>query len=149
TLYQDDGDNVFNAAQDTVVDMKVSLSSGAVGTYSFSGVQPGTYFVVQTPPSGYVQSAPVSPSYYTVKPVSGTNVTKQDFDDFKSASISGTTFSDPVGNGILASGTPLGSVTVNLYRDTNGNGILDAGDATAQAPQVTGTNGLYSFNNLG
>jgi uncharacterized protein (DUF2141 family) len=149
TLYQDNGDNVFNPAQDTVVDTKTSLSSGAVGTYSFSGVLPGTYFVVQAPPSGYVQSAPSSPSYYTVKPVSGTNVTKQDFDDFKSASVSGTTFSDPVGNGILASGTPLGNVTVNLYRDTNGNGGLDAGDATAQAPQVTGTNGLYAFANLG
>ena len=57
---------------------------------------------------------------------------------------------DDVGNdGTYNAGTDLGipNISVNLYEDTNGNGVIDAGDALV-ATTSTDANGLYSFTGL-
>ncbi len=42
----------------------------------------------------------------------------------------------------------IAGVTVNLYSDVNGNGVLDAGDGSAIATSTTGDGGVYAFPNL-
>src|SRR5579862_9364431 len=65
-----------------------------------------------------------------------------------SASISGTVFHDITGNGMSADDTPLAGQTVKLYKDVNGNGILDAADGASIASKTTGAAGTYSFTGL-
>jgi hypothetical protein len=64
------------------------------------------------------------------------------------ASISGRTLEDETGNGLSPDDTALGGVTVYLYRDANGNGVLDSGDGAAIASTLSNATGAYSFNNL-
>ena len=65
--------------------------------------------------------------------------------------ISGNVFEDIAGNALAggesihdASNPGLGSVTVNLYNDNNGDGLPDAGDSLA-AVAITAADGSYNF----
>ena len=59
--------------------------------------------------------------------------------------IAGTVFEDRYGDGALSPADPgTASVTVSLYRDTNGDGQVDGGD-TLVATQDTDANGHYNF----
>ena len=60
----------------------------------------------------------------------------------ETSAIQGTVFSDTGANGIAADGQPVGGATV--YIDSNGNGLLDAGEQTA----VTDASGNYTLNNV-
>lgn len=62
--------------------------------------------------------------------------------------VSGTTFFDAVGNGVL-DGTDSGvdGVTVYLYRDIDGDGDLDPGD-TRIGQVISSSGGAYAFSNL-
>jgi hypothetical protein len=62
-------------------------------------------------------------------------------------SISGHVLIDPTGNGAAPDNAPQSHVTVKLFQDTNGNGVLDSTDSLV-AWQATGADGSYSFNNL-
>ena len=62
------------------------------------------------------------------------------------AAIGGQVYSDVNNNGFTAGEQVVGA-TVNLFRDTNNNGSLDAGD-TALGSATTDLNGLYSFPRL-
>ena len=48
-----------------------------------------------------------------------------------SATIAGSVMRDLTGNGLTADDTPMGGAAVKLYKDLNGNGILDASDGAA------------------
>ena len=65
-----------------------------------------------------------------------------------SGSIGDTVFDDK-GNDGTFNGADVGipNVTVNLYEDTNGNGVIDAGDALIGTTSTNGS-GVYSFPNL-
>ncbi|MFI5378499.1 MAG: SdrD B-like domain-containing protein [Tepidisphaerales bacterium] len=119
-----------------------SQLTGANGSYSFTGLSAGTYAVRVVPQTGYQTTRPAGGSY-SVPMQSGTAATANDFGVFLTGSISGQVFRDTNGNGQLDAGeTGLGGWTV--YLDTNGNGTLDAGEPS----QITPASGNYSFTGL-
>jgi hypothetical protein len=63
-------------------------------------------------------------------------------------SISGIKFNDLTGNGFSPDDPRLGGVTINLFRDIDGNGTLDSGDGPPIASMTTAADGTYSFINL-
>src|SRR5438552_9901649 len=65
-----------------------------------------------------------------------------------SATIAGSVMRDLTGNGLTADDTPMGGAAVKLYKDLNGNGILDATDGAAIATKTTAADGSYSFGGL-
>lgn len=106
--------------------MTASFTTSAltVGRHSIKAVYSGD--------ANFVASAKAAGQ--TVKPLRGT--------------ISGRTLLDLTGDGLSADDQPLGRVAVRLFRDVNGNGILDAGDKPAgRAGSANGT-GSFTFANL-
>ncbi|HEY2760367.1 MAG TPA: prealbumin-like fold domain-containing protein, partial [Pirellulales bacterium] len=65
-LYQDNGDLTFNPAMEALVQHVVT---GANGSYAFNNVADGHYFINETPPAGFSQSA--GPAFYTVDVIGG------------------------------------------------------------------------------
>ncbi len=65
-----------------------STTSGQVGAYSFTGLAPGTYFVQEVVPSGYIQTGggpngSAGSTYYTVTITAGQSSTGNNFDDYQ------------------------------------------------------------------
>ena len=114
-----------------------TTTTAADGSYSFNNLLPGTYFVQESVPDGYTQTAGGT---YTVDVTAGSTSTGNNFDDFQNTSISGTKFTDITGNGFTADDTPLAGVTINLYEN---------GGITPVATTTTAADGSYSFANLG
>src|SRR5262249_18326185 len=71
---------------------------------------------------------------------SGGTSSGNNFADFKTITISGTKYQDLTGNSFSTDDTPLGGVTINLYKN---------GGSTPFASTTTLANGTYSFSNLG
>lgn len=117
-----------------------STTTGPDGSYSFTGLAPGSYSVQEAVPPGWTET--VGTAGYTVVVPLGTSVvsTNDDFADFHNITVSGTKFNDITGNGFSADDTPLAGVTIQLFKN---------GGATPVASAVTGTNGSYNFTNLG
>ncbi|HSV15445.1 MAG TPA: SdrD B-like domain-containing protein, partial [Tepidisphaeraceae bacterium] len=124
--------------------------------FSFSGVMPGESLYVQlSPPTGFFLtlynaggSAPVSSQ---IDPATGRSATltlaaDQSLSDFNiglipAATIVGSVFSDLLSDGTL-SGGDAGLPGKTVYLDSNGNGILDAGESS----QLTDFKGGFSFS---
>jgi len=145
--------DLFNDANaDNVPDgpaIATTVSAAGTGAFSFGNLQPGTYLVQEEVPAGYQQTAPLSPSFYDVTVGSGQNVTGKNFDNEKLGSISGYKYLDVSGNGFSNDDTPLGGVTINLFKDADSDGKLTAADGAAVATTTTAAGtGAYSFNNL-
>ena len=68
-LVLDGGDGMMDGNDDTVVDTQMT---DVDGQYQFNDVAPGTYFVREIVPLGFMQMAPLS-DFYTVAVESGTN----------------------------------------------------------------------------
>jgi hypothetical protein len=64
------------------------------------------------------------------------------------SSISGTVLHDLTGNGQSADDTAYAGVRVELFRDLNHDGVLDAGDGAPVALATSGQDGSYAFTNL-
>ena len=81
SLYADVNNNgIFDKGVDTLVATTVSAQVGnTAGIYSFTGITPGAYLVIQTPISGLVQTAPAAPGYFAFTAQSGTNITDDNF----------------------------------------------------------------------
>jgi hypothetical protein len=151
-LYRDTNNNgIFNPGQDQLITSTTSSSVlGSLGQYSFTNVPRGTYFVQETAPAGFTQTQPAT--VYTVHNV-GVNVANDNFGNFQDVTITGRAYVD-VNN--LGSPTPsdpgLNGVTIQLYRDSNRDGKLDAGDAivtTATTSTIGATVGAYSLSSAG
>jgi uncharacterized protein (DUF2141 family) len=140
-VYRDNGDGVFNASNDTLVNGIVAPSTRA-GEATMLSLVPGTYFVTQTPPSGYVQTSPASPTYATVQARSGMDPAELYFGNARPGSISGTVFRDVYGSGANTQNLPLSGRVVFL--DANNNGKLDTGETST----TTNALGQFTFSNL-
>jgi hypothetical protein len=122
--------------------------TAADGTYSFPGLPNGSYSVNETDPAGATST---SPNTIAVT-LNGADVPNQDFTDTIPAAalhaISGVVFNAAAATNTTFSlgDTPIGNVTVSLYRDVNANGIADAGELIGS--DVTATDGSYSFGGL-
>ena len=76
------------------------------------------------------------------------NYTATDTDTPAPGSITGHKYLDVTGNGASSDDTPLGGVTINLYRDVNNTGVLDSTDGAPYKTTTTastGDVGSYSF----
>ena len=146
-----------------------SVVSQADGSYSFASVPPGVYVVVQTDLAGYqsvadndsiadmpgspVDAANTSPTdnWLPVNLASAELDSGNDFVDEQSGAVGDYVWDDLDADGIQDSGeVGLGGVTVNLYRDADGDGIPEPGgdDGVAVAATATSLAGAYSFSGL-
>jgi len=147
-LFKDTNNNSTLDTGDAEIASQVTgTAPAAAGTYSFANVGSGRHFVREDVPTGFSQTA--GPTFYPINPVSGTNITAQDFGNFQLGKIGGLKFNDLNKNGIqdAPAEPPLGGWTI--YLDANNNGVQD------QVPAETGTNavvtdvaGNYQFTNL-
>jgi uncharacterized repeat protein (TIGR01451 family) len=129
----------------------VTTTTAPDGTYSFPGLRPGTYGVVETQPSGYLSVTDKDggdPDQ--IRPVTvtaGTPNTGNDFIEEQPGSISGSVLADTDNND--SGDTGIGGVTLTLV-DGSGNPI--DGDPVAPGLQpvttTTAPDGTYSFAGL-
>jgi hypothetical protein len=127
----------------------------ANGFYSFDDLQPGTYTVTETQPTGYIDGKDVagSPGNGTVveDPVhdkiqditltSGQASVNNDFGEIKNSSLAGFVYFDANDNGTFDAGEkPIANATVTL------TGFDDNGPVSKTAH--TNASGAYSFTNL-
>jgi len=103
--------------------------TGPDGSYSFCGLGPGSYTVVEEVKAGWVNTTPVSLGPF--QGVSGQDITDVDFYNFKLYKVKGHKYSYPDNTG-------LGGWTITLYKD-------DVKIAETQ----TGSDGYYEFTGLG
>lgn len=171
TVYRDwDGDGVQDAQDEGLAGVTVNLYAGACppsgapiqtkttdasGQYVFAGLTAGSYCVdAPTPgtggvPAGYALTTANDPTTVTL----ATDEQRLDVDfgyePGGTGSIGDQVFSDLGNDGVFDAGTDVGipGVTINLYEDTNGNGVIDAEDALIAA-DVTDANGVYGFTGL-
>ncbi|AMN43730.1 MSCRAMM family protein [Rhodoplanes sp. Z2-YC6860] len=115
-----------------------SVTTGTDGTYSFTNLGPGTYTVAEVTPTGWTET--LSPTG-TITASSGHNVTGEDFANFQNITISGTKYIDANGDGSTNGDVVYtAGVLIDLFKD---------GGANPVASVTTGTDGTYSFTNLG
>ena len=137
----------------------LTTTSASNGTYSFTGLAPGTYTVTETQPAGYTAETANAGSLggtaavgviSSITVLSGNSGTNYNFGELQpvNQSLSGTVYKDITGNGLSADDTPLSGVVVELFKDVNGNGVLDSSDGSPIATYTTGASGQYSFTSV-
>jgi hypothetical protein len=118
-----------------------TVVTGSEGSFTFTGIPFGTYTVSETPPSGFVQTAPPSPGTLSVTL------------DFGHQAVTGLLF----GNRAVP-----GSIAGTKFVDANGNGARDSGEAgqsgvtiqlrnngtSTVLPATTDASGNFSFLGL-
>ena len=156
------GDNTFNGADTGLANVSVQLfdaqknpigaphQTSSNGSYSFTGLAPGTYTLVETPPTGAfstgvnvgtVNGTPTgtasgTDTIQTIALGSGAAGTGYNFALLQFATISGTEYIDNDASNTLTNGdTPLAGVTMQLL-DTSNQVISST---------ITQNNGTYSF----
>ncbi|HNP87308.1 MAG TPA: SdrD B-like domain-containing protein [Kouleothrix sp.] len=149
-LYQPGTDNLPGTADDVLVG---TTTTGSNGSYLFTDLVPGSYYVVFTPPMGYSLVTPNQGSNDTADsdadisigrtPVitlgPGTNDTSVDAGLIYNASLGDRVWFDQNGNGVQDSGEPgIPGVTVVLH-DSSGTAVLTT---------TTDLNGNYAFDHL-
>lgn len=151
-LHRDgNGNSRFDGAS---IDPQIATRTTATGTgaYSFADNGPGTYFVTEQVPAGWDQTSPAS-GVHTIVARIGTDATNRDFGNhFTNIAISGRKFDDVNGDGDDENGGDpgLGGVIIELYRDSNGNGIRETSrDALVRTVATSQGTGFYSFNDNG
>ncbi|HVX84304.1 MAG TPA: SdrD B-like domain-containing protein [Phycisphaerae bacterium] len=154
-LYQDTNTDGKLDSGDTLV---ASQKTAADGSYAFTGLAAATYFVSETPVSGYIETAPASGAY-TVNATSG-DYTNLDFDNYKSTCGCKCTC-----GGAPTLTTATGSLSGYVFNDAHADGKFDNGDSGIAGVKVTLTgtdllgnqvskttytdsHGSYSFKNL-
>ena len=146
-------DEQFGTADDTTQTSTTSAS----GSYLFSSLPPGDYYVDVTDTSGVLagHSLTTGPQSETdpstpFRLAAGDVFLNADFGYFSAVvgTIGNVVFFDVNEDGDIDTGEPgFGNVTVSLVADTDGDGIWDAGElilATAR----TDVSGNYQFNGL-
>ncbi len=131
-----------------------TTTTAADGSYSFTGLRPGTYTVTETQPSGYLdgldaKNGAVIAGSYATDVVSGIGVVQNatspnnNFGELAPASLSGYVYFDANNNGVKDSGeTPISGAKVTL------TGTDDRGQSVSLPAATTDANGFYSFPNL-
>ncbi len=110
------------------------------GAYSFPGLKPGTYFVVETQPSGYGSSAPntSAPIVLATSTIAGINFYET------GAELKGVVYHDVDSNGSFGGGDlPIAGATVKLCKTSSLPSC-----ATPVATTTTGSDGAYLFTGV-
>jgi hypothetical protein len=141
-LYRDfDGDGVVDIGTDTLI---ATDTTDASGNYQFTSIPPNQDYIVviveSSLPAGYVQTgdpdegANACTTCDAKNPIAlgGTSVSDSDFgyQPQGTASIGDYVWNDEDAGGDQDSGeTGIGNVTLNLYQDQDGDGVIEAADA--------------------
>ncbi|HEX2832809.1 MAG TPA: SdrD B-like domain-containing protein [Thermoanaerobaculia bacterium] len=154
TLYFDlDSDGLQDATEDGIpnvtvwlyedVDRDGTIDDGVDELIATTATSStGTYLFSSLPAGSYVVKVDTS------DPDFPSDVTATGDPDVAAASIGDTIWLDSNGNGVLNAGEDgIARVVVNLYADTDGSGTLTGGDSLV-ASTVTNTNGNYLFTGL-
>jgi hypothetical protein len=118
-----------------------STTTSPTGTFSFTGLAAGTYYLREEVPTGYSQTSPSSsPTKITL--AAGQNATGDNFTNTAvtvapTASIAGTVYKNISGNTTADSG-------VTVYLDLKDTGSYVSGDPTS----TTSSTGAYSLTKL-
>ncbi|MFT3893328.1 MAG: SdrD B-like domain-containing protein [Anaerolineales bacterium] len=117
-----------------------TTTTAAGGTYSFPGLTPGSYRVVEIDPAGYVSSTANSmPVTIAAGGTGNVNFGDYQLPNTALSNISGVVFDDANGNGIQDGGElPLNAVTVELRNNLG----------TVIGTTTTNALGAYSFTGL-
>jgi protocatechuate 3,4-dioxygenase beta subunit len=116
-----------------------TTTSDVNGNYEFANLGPGTYTVEEVNQSGWYQTQPQHPLFYTVNATSGADGSGLNFGNFQLVNVTGEVYNDLNGNGNLDPGEPgLQGWTV-LLLDAAGNTV---------ATTTSDANGDYEFDNL-
>jgi hypothetical protein len=119
-----------------------STTTAGDGSYTLSGLTPGTTAIRTVVPPGSTCSAP-APCRYSVTLASGDVLTGRDFGAWAAASVSGSVYTDSNANNNRDPGES-GISGRAVYSDTNGNGSLDAGEPST----TTAGDGSYTLSGL-
>jgi uncharacterized repeat protein (TIGR01451 family) len=138
---------------DRGVDVTYTTYTAADGTYSFTGLRPGTYNVVETQPAGYIDgAAPVTPGstggtaganrISSVTLVQGDNSVNNNFAETNVAGLSGKVYHDKNNDGIFDPTDQgiQGALSTLTGTDDQGNPVTRT--------TTTGADGSYSFTSL-
>jgi uncharacterized repeat protein (TIGR01451 family) len=134
------------------IGVQPTIATTAVdGSYSFTGLVPASYRVVQTQPSGYASVSDkdggdlnVIGDQVLIVVSAGAANTGNDFVEEQYGSIAGAVSLDTNNDG--TADAVFSGVTVQLYADSNNDGAAD--NATVLDTAVTDGSGGYSFVNV-
>ncbi|MEG4029166.1 MULTISPECIES: SdrD B-like domain-containing protein [unclassified Microcoleus] len=139
TVFLDtNGDGILGAGE-------TSATTGANGSFTFPNLPAGTYNVREVVPPGS-QTTTANPVAVILTAGQTTPATVNFGNQaipVPLSTITGLKFNDIDGNGTQAAGE-LGVPGVTVFLDTNGDGILGAGETSA----TTDANGGFTFGNL-
>ncbi|NJL69671.1 MAG: hypothetical protein HC894_29480 [Microcoleus sp. SM1_3_4] len=142
-IYSDDNNN--NAPDATEKQTTVAIG----GTYTLADTKTNSP-IKEVAVTGWQQTLPATGA--TPYNTGVADAAARDFGNFQLTTIAGKTYTDLAGNGVLdlPTDTTLNGVTVNLYRDTNADGILQtATDTVVGTAQTTAGAGDYLFSDIG
>ncbi len=151
-LYENSNGGGLDAGDDALV----TYTTSANGYYLFSNLAAGAYLVwVDTISStslhdvyGNVYSLTTSSNPFSVTLANAQTYLDADFGFVASGAIGDRVWQDNNGNGNQDLGEPgIPGVTVELYNDTNANGVYDPGTDPLISSTVTIANGFYTFTN--
>ncbi|MBK8092689.1 MAG: DUF11 domain-containing protein [Verrucomicrobiaceae bacterium] len=133
--------------------------TGSDGTYTFTGLTPGTYQIVETQPAGHkstvdllgtvasvargTNSDPLDDQFTSITLNSGDRGENYNFGEVTPASVGDKVWIDHNGDGVQDATEPgIGGVLV--FIDSDNDGIYDVGEPSA----TTTADGLYHIENL-
>ena len=153
--FQDSGENgiagvtvTVSGTNDLGQSVSASATTSASGTYTFSGLRPGTYAVTETHPSAYIAGldstngvlVPTTNPHNIIGQIavfSGLTSAANEFGELLPISLAGVVYDDKDGSGTLSAGDAgIANVTLTLTDTTNSRVV---------AITTTGSNGTYDF----
>jgi len=119
-----------------------------MGNYQFDGVWAGSYYIAEEVQPGWSRTFPNTPDY-PVTVASGDAVGGLDFGNTKRAGIRGYKWNDLDADGVWDFNEPgIGGWAITLFRDLDGDKLLDPEEGDSFAAAVTTSSGWYQFSQL-
>ncbi len=110
-LYKDNGNGVYDAGDS----LQACLTTNSDGTYVFNDYLPGTYFVVETQPSGLESTTPNERKVDLIVVGPSGSASDNDFGEIVRGRIGDFVWSDTNGNGVQDNDETVGIANIPLH----------------------------------